>query len=99
MSSLLVRTAWCVTTTLLWLAPAARAQSAAPAARDPAVPGYRSALADYRTYRADEPMLGWREANDRVARLGGWRRYAREIGTDAPAAAPSPAASTPAGKP
>lgn len=107
MSSLPGRTARCVAL-LLGLAPAAHAQSAAhapstastaPGARELPASGHRSALADYRALRTDEPMLGWREANDRVGRLGGWRRYAREIGTAAPAAAALPAASTPAGKP
>jgi hypothetical protein len=26
----------------------------------------------------EDPPVGWREANDTVARIGGWRAYARE---------------------
>lgn len=40
-------------------------------------PVYESSLARYRPYRDAKPM-GWREANDTVARIGGWRAYARE---------------------
>jgi len=49
---------------------------------------YRSTLSTYR--RAGEfESVPWREANDRVGRIGGWRAYARE------ANAPDPAASAP----
>lgn len=34
-----------------------------------------------------EPPLAWRDANDNVARIGGWRSYAREA--QAPASAPA----------
>lgn len=48
-----------------------------------------SPLAVYR--RAGELSVGsWREANDTVTRIGGWRTYARE--------AAAPAASAPAGR-
>jgi hypothetical protein len=51
-------------------------------------PAYRSALARYQ--RLDEPKpLPWREANDTVARIGGWRVYAREA--HEPQAAPAKA--------
>ena len=86
------------------------AQSAAPAGRpDPASPQaavppvlHRPALAGYRS--AGELKLGsWRDANDTVARIGGWRAYAREAADPAPAAAasaaPAPAASAPARSP
>lgn len=56
---------------------------------------YRSGL---RSYRRLDPnaALSWREANDQVGRIGGWRAYAREA--NAPeadagaAAAPGPGA-------
>lgn len=48
-----------------------------------------SPLSAYRRL-GDETPLPWREANDRVGRIGGWRAYAREA---AAPAAPSPAAS------
>jgi hypothetical protein len=69
----------------LWLAAclSAMAQPATPRpdpldarAAVPA-PDYRSSLAAYR--RAGEaPPVGWREANDNVTRIGGWRAYTRE---------------------
>lgn len=58
-------------------------------ARAPVPPAlHGSPLTRYRA--AGEVALGsWKEANDTVARVGGWRAYARE------AQAPSPAASAP----
>ena len=41
---------------------------------------YASVLSAYQVY-ADEPIQPWREANDRVGRIGGWRAYAKEIRT------------------
>lgn len=53
---------------------------------------YRSALADYRP-AIDVPRTPWRDANDTVGRIGGWRSYAREAqGTDSAAPAHAPAA-------
>ncbi|AKJ27143.1 hypothetical protein AAW51_0452 [Caldimonas brevitalea] len=65
--------------------PAAHAQPSAaptrPAASAPATqPGgatYRSAFEGYRRY-ADEQVVPWKEANDHVGRIGGWRTYAAE---------------------
>jgi hypothetical protein len=53
-----------------------------------------SALSKYR--RLDEaPATPWREANEQVLRIGGWRAYAREAAQPAtPASAPR-GASTP----
>ena len=51
---------------------------------------YESSFARYRRL-GDEKPLAWREANDAVARIGGWRVYARE----AQHAEPAPAASAP----
>jgi hypothetical protein len=56
---------------------------------------YRSALHAYRRPNQDS-ALSWREANEQVGRIGGWRAYAREA--NAPeadagaAAAPGPGA-------
>ena len=65
---------------------------------------YRSALEGYQRY-SDEPIQPWRESNDNVGKIGGWRVYAREAqGAQAAPAAPSkepaagsnpPAAATP----
>jgi hypothetical protein len=53
---------------------------------------YRSGFDGYR-YLRDEPVLSWKESNDLVGRIGGWRVYAREA---APAESPS---GTPSGTP
>jgi hypothetical protein len=84
------------------LASAVGAQSAgtSPAARpDPldaraAVPPvlHRSALATFRP-ALDVPVGSWKDANDTVTRIGGWRTYLREAAQPEPAAAPQPAAS------
>ena len=54
---------------------------------------YESAMAQYRRLGDDKPVP-WREANDTVARIGGWRVYAREAQQADPAAAPPPPAAT-----
>lgn len=98
-----------------WLAPAAlcaatlaaQAQTSPPAGRpDPldaqaSVPAlvYRSSLTPVSA--KDDAAIAWREANDTVTRIGGWRAYAREA--NEPAAAPPPrtpaaSASAPQGK-
>jgi hypothetical protein len=41
------------------------------------LPAYASAWAGYRPWR-DEAVGDWRQANAVVARIGGWRAYARE---------------------
>lgn len=53
----------------------AQATSAAPAAPTPLT--YKSALENYQPYK-DQPVESWREANDNVGRIGGWRVYANE---------------------
>jgi hypothetical protein len=86
-------------------APAAGAAST-PGAADPlqpdaAVPAvaYTSPLARYRVAR-DLEVGSWRDVNDTVTRIGGWRAYAREAGQpEAPIPVPVPmpaAASSPA---
>jgi hypothetical protein len=79
------------------LAPlaAARPTLLAPLAADAPVPPARhcSSLARYRSHR-DTTVTPWVEANETVARIGGWRSYQREAGAAAPAASASaPAAS------
>lgn len=63
---------------------------------------YQSAFEAYQAY-GDDKLLPWKEANDTVGRIGGWRAYAREAqGTQpdaakqAPGAGPAPGAA-PAG--
>jgi hypothetical protein len=48
---------------------------------------YASPLARGRAVEATP--IPWREANERVGRIGGWRAYAREASSPAPAAAAS----------
>ena len=100
MSKTLLR--WLVRATLCTFALAAQAQGAssqigvnpAPTARpDPldaksSVPAlsYRSSFSRFRAFSDDKPVF-WREANDAVARIGGWRVYAREA--QQPEATPS----------
>jgi hypothetical protein len=47
---------------------------------------HRSALASYRRL-SETPVGDWRDANDAVSKIGGWRGYAREA--RAPASAPA----------
>lgn len=57
---------------------------------------YASSLAHYRPYLEVKP-IGWRDANDTVNRIGGWRAYAREAQqTDAAADAAGQAKPPPA---
>lgn len=81
-------------------ANAARPDALDPKAHVPAL-NYESAFAGYR--RLDDPRpTSWREANDAVARIGGWRFYAREAQQPdaAPAAKPTePAAPAGTAKP
>lgn len=82
--------------TLAWLAAgltsalagAAIAQMPAPAA--PATTEFRSALDGYQPY-TDEKIVPWKEANDSVGRIGGWRAYAKEAQQGAAPAAPDAA--------
>ena len=43
----------------------------------PATLQYQSPLTNYRRYD-DQAVQPWREANDRVGQIGGWRTYAKE---------------------
>ncbi|MBC7717221.1 MAG: hypothetical protein H7143_09820 [Pseudorhodobacter sp.] len=87
---------------MLLCAPVAAQTTARP---DPlnanaAVPAvtYQSPFATYRRASDDAKPLGWREANDATARIGGWRVYAREAQSPEPTAAapqaPAAAAAT-----
>ena len=69
-------------------APATHADPLDAKASVPAL-HYRSSLSRYRSFSDDKP-LSWREANDAVGRIGGWRTYAREARQ--PEAAPAGAA-------
>ncbi len=70
------------------VAPTKRPDPLNPKAEVPPV-AYRSALSGYRP-AGDVKVGSWRDANDTVTRIGGWRTYARE------AAQPEGTAATPA---
>jgi len=76
---------WLTPVILFAVAVAARAQPAAPVPRpDPLDPNTNvpasvseSTFGQYRRLGEDHP-ISWRDANDTVTRIGGWRTYARE---------------------
>lgn len=80
--------------------PASTAASS-PGTASSAVRGttYRSAFEGYRSFD-EQPLTPWRQANAAVGEIGGWRAYAREAQSNAPArgAAPQAAPSSPAGR-
>jgi hypothetical protein len=52
---------------------------------------HRSAFATYRNF-PDAPPIPWKQANDTVGQIGGWRAYAREAAQpEAPEPTPTPA--------
>jgi len=73
-------------------APSVAADPLDPQARVPAAT-YISPLSTYRRLGEDKP-LPWKEANETVNRIGGWRAYAREA-QQTEAAAPARPASAP----
>ena len=64
---------------LAWAQPAPDGAKADPQDAKASVPqlSYRSSLADYRVL-SDEKVKPWKETNDKVGRIGGWRAYAKE---------------------
>lgn len=72
------------------VAAAAQTQTAPAAQASP--PAWRSALDGYQPF-SDEKTQSWRQANDTVQSVGGWRAYAREAAqpTSAAASASAPA--------
>ena len=103
-----VRFALCAVCGLAALNAQAQAQAHAPAkaARpDPldakaSVPAlrYLSSLSTYRRGGDDQPV-SWRDANDTVTRIGGWRAYAREAPQPDPLPAAKPGDAAAATKP
>lgn len=55
------------------------AEPADPLNSEAATPAlnYQSPLNSYQVFR-EQPLQNWREANDLVGRIGGWRTYAME---------------------
>jgi hypothetical protein len=66
-------------TPLAWAQPAPGSSKPDPQDATASVPRviYRSSLADYRVL-SDEKVTSWKETNDNVGRIGGWRVYAKE---------------------
>ena len=68
------------------------AQSAAPEMAKPDYQlSYRSAFTSYEPYQ-EQKVQSWREANDKVGEIGGWRVYAKEMRQVAPASGQEPSA-------
>ena len=78
------------------------AQSTASAATAPLTQGsttpYRSAFEHYQPF-AEDKVLPWKEANDTVRAIGGWRAYAKEANEEAGASQAPPAGSAGRAKP
>lgn len=103
-------TLWPAPSALAQTASPGATSSSAPVGRsvrpDPLDPGakvpalsHRSAFEGYRP-NAEVAVGTWKEANDTVHRIGGWRAYAKEASqTDAPLAPAATPASGPAAKP
>jgi hypothetical protein len=94
MSNTLCR--WCALAVLV--VPAASAQEAqsgraAAGPQDAAaeVPRieYRSVFTQYRRYTEQQSPAAWRETNETVNRIGGWRAYAREAAAAPPSSDPA----------
>lgn len=58
-----------------------------------AQPAYRSALEGYQPF-AEQQTAPWRQSNDTVGRIGGWKAYARDA-QEAPAPARAASAAVP----
>lgn len=56
--------------------PARAAPATGPVAQEQPLP-YRSAFEGYRPFD-DQKVAPWKESNDTVGRIGGWRAYAKE---------------------
>ena len=92
------RRPYAVPTLLFTFVLATQAQSSTSTRLDPLDPKaqvpsvrYESTLPQSRRIGDDKPVA-WRAANDTVARIGGWRVYAREAQQLDPVAAEKPAA-------
>jgi hypothetical protein len=84
---------WSLTAVVSVASASAIAQGAANSAASPSVsatasgtttsgqaatPGaYQSAFEGYQAF-SDEKVVGWKEANDTVGKIGGWREYAKQ---------------------
>ena len=76
-SAALVCGAFAVMATAHAAEPAHESAHAHAAQADPPPAGVSRTLPGYRPYREAE-VRDWRESNETVARIGGWKAYARE---------------------
>ena len=58
-------------------APAVAPAPMAPPSQTAPPAAYRSAFEGYQAY-SDEKIAPWKESNDTVGKVGGWRAYAKE---------------------
>jgi hypothetical protein len=86
----------CAAACITWFAVSNAGPDPLEATAPVAAPLHRSAFEHYRRH-GDVKPVPWRQANDTVERIGGWRAYAREASQpaaagSAPQAAPAPPA-------
>ena len=62
---------------LMGLVSTAQAQTAPTFTPSMPLASYPSAFKDYKPY-TDDPVGNWKAANKEVARIGGWREYAKQ---------------------
>lgn len=58
-------------------------------------PAYRSAFEGYRAF-SDEKVAPWKDSNDTVGKIGGWKAYAREAQEGQAGSQQTPAPEAPA---
>lgn len=77
--------------------PISNSKTAVVAQAAPTALPYRSVFDGYQPF-TDEKMRSWKESNDTVGKIGGWRSYAKEAAEPAPAdkRPPTVAPATPA---
>jgi len=76
----------------------AQPSASKPTGADPGAGLYRSAFSGYRRY-GDEPLVPWKQANDVVGRIGGWKAYAQEAAGGSQEAETPPTADKPGSAP
>jgi len=81
--SLLGLSLWATTAALAQTAPAAPTPQKKPPAAQTAPATFQSAMEGYKPY-TDQKTGNWKEANELVARIGGWRAYAKEAAQTEP---------------
>lgn len=73
------------------VAPAGHVAHAARTPNDPVSLQFRSVFDGYQSFR-DEKVGSWRDANDTVNRVGGWREYLKEAQRAEPTPSRTPSA-------